>query len=354
MTDIKMKKSTRYIILILALQLLNSCDNSEIFSETVSIPETKIKLKSDFNYVAGNSIWMKIETADKKKIKVDLIITNGLTTTTTSQLTNNTTKLSAGYFKTSGLYDLLVLYKGHVLKKRQLIIKTAEIIEPLDVYTGPSSIVVGGKQPSMITTIPTDKYDNAIVKDLSLDIKSKGGERLNSTVPIKNLIGNYEFISENEVNKIVLGVSHNDMSSREKEINETPDWPTEYKIEVVKHYPYADNRQYLRLRTSRIKDALGNQIADGTLVNFHCLEENQVTATYKAIVIDKVIKIGPLKSTQGQLIPDGTIVTITHQSKKYFIETMDGIADINLVDLGILTKDLINISVAGHNETINL
>ena len=400
-----MNQLKKYIILIFLTQLFTSCNEDIAPNVSVAtIEQATIKLQSDNKYVAGQDIRMLVSTSSKIVKQVDLIITNGLTISSSKELTNKITKLDGHLFKTAGLYDLKVLDKGHMIAKRQFKINADKIIEPLDVYAGPSSIIVGGKQPSMITTIPTDQYDNAITSKETINITSKEGQRINSTVTTQNLIASYEFQSKNNSDKIILGVTHDNSSSREKEIVETPDWAVPYDIEIVKHYPYADNRQYLRLRTSRIADNLDNQIADGTMVHFYCYENKKLYATYQAIVIDgianvyirnpnqasdwvvksaigpveskneltinfrnnvkeliytyddflKEIKVGPLKSTHGQLIPDGTIVTITYQSQKYIAETDNGIAHIKLVELGILGKGSLHISVSGLSKNIEL
>ena len=399
-----MIKRLTYITVLIAILLLLGCQDTTAPTMPDPISQAQIKLKSDHNYQAGHSIWIMIQTPNKKVKPIELIISNGLYTTTFEKLTNKIIKLDSSLFETSGLYDLIVLEKEKVLTKRQIKIKSNSIIEPLDLYTGPSSIIVGGKQQSMVTVVPTDQYDNAIFRDNPIKVKSKRGERINHTTTIKNLIASQEILSQEKSGKIILGVTLDKNTSREQEIQETPDWPTSFTLSLIKHYPYADNRQYLKLRTSRITDKYGNQIADGTLVHFHTYEGAEVRSTYKAIVIDgianvyirnpnqavtwsinasigptissneikvkflnnikelvytyddflKQITVGPLKSELGQFTPDGTEVILTHNAKEYEGETYNGIVFFNLVELGILTKDKVEISAAGLNRKIQL
>ena len=399
-----MTKRILHIIILIVILLFLGCQDSTAPPKTEPISKAQIKLKSEYEYKAGHPIWLMIQIPNKKVKTVDLVISNGLYTSTFKKPTNKKIKLDSTLFINSGLYDLVVLEKGKALTKRQIKIKSNAIIEPLDLYTGPSSIIVGGKQESMVTAIPTDKYDNAIFSKKPINVKSKRGERINSTTSIKNLVASQEITSEDKSGKIILGVSLDKNTSREQEIIETPDWAKSFTLSLIKHYPYADNRQYLKLRTSRITDKYGNQIADGTLVHFHAYEENNVSSTYKAIVIDgianvyirnpnkacywsisasigpttssneikvnflnnikelvytyddflKRIKIGPLKSELGQYTPDGTEVILTHRAERYRGETYNGIATFNLVELGILTKDQVEISAGGFNQKIQL
>ena len=399
-----MTKVNFHIITLFSLLLLQSCQDTTAPTPPDPIARAQIKLKSDHNYQAGHPIWMMIQTKNKKVKPVELIISNGLYTVTSIRKTNKKIKLDSALFKTSGTYDLLVLEKGKILYKRQIFIKSDDIIEPLDIYTGPSSIIVGGQQKSMITVIPTDKHDNAIYSENLVKIKSKRGKRINKQTSIKHLIGQQEITSKEKSGKIILGVKIDKNTSREQEIQETPDWANSFTLNLIKHYPYADNRQYLKLRTSRITDKYGNQIADGTLVHFHTYEKNLIAASYKAIVIDgianvfirnpnhacdwtikasigpvissneikvkflsnidklvytyddfiKQIRVGPLKSALGQLVPDGTTVTLTHNETTYEDETYNGVITFHLVELGILSKEEIVISAGGFNQKIQL
>ena len=399
-----MTKYIQNITALLTILLFLGCHDTTAPTEPDPISQAQIKLKSDNNYRAGHPIWMMIQTPKKKVNAIELVISNGLYTTSLKERTNKKIKLDSSLFENSGLYDFIILERGEVLTKRQIKIKSSDIIEPLDLYTGPSSIIVGGKQNSMVTAIPTDRYDNAIFSKNPINVKSKRGERINHMTSIKNHVASQQITSKKKSGKIILGVTLDKNTSREQEILETPDWPTSFTISLIKQYPYADNRQYLKLRTSRITDKYGNQIADGTLVNFHAFEDNKVSSIYKAIVIDgianvyirnpnqacnwsihasigptvssneikvnflnnikelvytyddflKQITIGPLKSEQGQFTPDGTEVILLHQGKKYEGETYNGLVTFNLVELGILTKDKVEISAGGFKHKVQL
>ena len=200
------------------------------------------------------------------------------------------------------------------------------------------------------------------------------------------------------------GLSHNKKSSREQQITQTADWGTDFKIELVSHHPYADNRQYSQITTTKIADIYRNTVHDGTFVEFIVEEGGNFVGVYKALTIDgiakvyiknpaaatiytvsahienrassnsiqisfrniisrinykhyhfqKAIKVGPLTSDLGQMIPDGTAVELTVDGTKYVQECYEGYAVFSFVKLGIKKPESATIKVAGIERKIKL
>lgn len=383
--------------------VMSGCTHEIVFPE-YNYSDAKLKVKAAEGLTAGNTLSFYVATKEKAKSELLLIIDNGIVPRTFECINNSPIAIPEDAFTLSGLYTIKIAYQDQIIASRKLNIKAGEIVDPLEIYTGPNTIVVGGKQASMITAIPADQHDNAITYEAAIKFESDKAKGIKTIRPITNLYSALEFESEDQSKKILVGVSKNAISSTEQVVNEISDWPTDYSIEVINQYPYADNRQYTKLRTSRIYDSYGNQIADGTLVIFEIQDSNRLVGSYKAITIDgvanvfiknpsiptewkirsyigdysisdelqlsykqnlqellyeydsfqKTIKVGPLRSVLGQYIPDGTLVTISSKGVTHQQETYNGYTTFKLVELDITHKEQIELSCALLSENIQL
>jgi len=185
---------------------------------------------------------------------------------------------------------------------------------------------------------------------------------------------------------------------------QTPSWGTDFKIESLNLHPYADNRHYSRIRTTKILDRYDNQVPDGTLITFNVKDQSKVVGSYKAMTIDGIanvyiknpgetakwkiqahidnrsfsntislkykqnlksiahnydsftntLTVGPLNSVLGQYIPDGTVVSLSIDELTVTKECLDGFAIFPLLDDGITNEGPALISVGGLKKEIVL
>ncbi len=393
-----LKHITIYFVLV-----LGACTGESVFPK-YDYSDATLKVKAPQGLTAGNPISFYTATEEKEKSELLLIIDNGLKIKSIRCYNNRPISLPVETFTQAGIYTIRVSYNGQVIANKKLKIKADEVIDPIEIYTGPSTILVGGKQASMITAIPTDKYDNGITEKIDLQFESDKAKGIKSDITVENLYAALEFDSELKVQKVHVGISKNSIASTEQTVKEIADWAADYKMEIIEQYPYADNRQYTKLRTSRIFDPYGNQIADGTLVNFEIYSLGKLVGNYKAITIDgvaniyirnpsepetwevrssigdysssnvislsyknalqelvwsyddfqKTISVGPLRAMLGQFVPDGTVVSIHSKGNKYSAETYGGYALFELIELGILDREKIKLSCSGLEEEIQL
>lgn len=382
-----------------------SCQQIETFiSTSIKYPETTIKLKSPKELMVGQDQLILVETTTKRNLPIILIITNDLVTHSYPLVTNKKEKLSKNFFIHSGLYTFAVSYKDSILTKRRLWISPAAISNPLNIYTGPASIVTGGKQPSMIVTVPSDSFGNGFIKPVNIKYQKLNLEKERRNEKTNHLFASYKFTSGLKAQKTLIGISSQTALANEQSILETPDWPNTYSIAIASHHPYADNRQYLRVQTDQIKDQHGNQVADGTQVSFFAYEDENLVAQYVAITIDgvanvymrnpikpktwkissaiglttgsntltisfkenitellleydvfaKKIIVGPLKSPLGQYSPDGTEVTMNYEGTSIMQETIKGMTVFDLMKLGIPQKGIVTIMASDLKDQITL
>lgn len=361
-----------------------------------------IKLSVPEGYIVGKEIICSITTPDSLTQEAVLLLDNGITIKTLGITTNNNLTLKTNWLQQAGRYKLTVIQQNKILATKSFILEASQLIEPLEIYTGPTTILVNGQEESMLTYIPADKYDNGISTPIAINYNTSVSFLTSPTDSIHNLISYKKLSADIKAEKIILGVSTNALSSTEQVVEKIADWPDNIEIETVQHHPYADNRQYTRLKTKPMYDSYGNQIADGTILLFSQSLDEKLNATYKAIVIDGVANaylrnpdkagtfsyqatvgqaesnkilltynqlvdnipyqysaltseliVGPIISKLGQLVPDGTEVNLKTASQEFSSETVDGKA---LLDLQTLSKatDSAILTVGGLQISIDL
>lgn len=398
-----MTKITCHIIIIFLL-LFSACNSitESPAQNTKSNTKGIIKIAAPNGNTVGNEIKILIETENKAEDPIILLVDNGLTIRTIYATTNQSITLLPDWLKKSGLYKLTAIHNNTIIATRKLRIKSADISEPLEVYTGPVTILVNGQEESMLTYIPADRYDNGITQATSISYTSTKDSNKNETGTVRNLISYNMHRSNTKAEKILLGVQAEKFASPEQSVEEIADWPVDIKISIVNHHSFADNRQYTRLKTDKLYDAYGNQIADGTLLTFYQLQDGKLYGTYKSIVVDgvtnaylrnpreagqyqiqavagtvtsntlrldyarlineiptnydsltKILQVGPLVSSLGQLVPEGTEVVLNNKDEELIKETIHGSVSFELSQIKFLSNSIV-INSGGLSKTIKL
>ena len=360
-----------------------------------------IKISAPDGNTVGNEIKLLIATENSAIQSATLLVDNGLTIRTITTTTNQSISIPSEWLQKSGLYKLTAIQNNKIIATRKLRLNADAITGPLEVYTGPVTILVNGQEESMVTYIPADRYDNAIIKASSINYTSTNNddEEIGTLI---NLVSYKKHRADTKANKVILGVKSELFASPEQAIEEIADWPANINISVVTHHPYADNRQYTRLRTNPLLDKYGNQIADGTLVTFYQHKDNFLYSSYKSLVVDgvanaylrnpneagqfqyqavtgavssntlrldyarlindlpvtydsisKTLKVGPLVSALGQLVPEGTEVILNKGNSEFIEETIEGSVTFKLSQQQVLSKTVTIIS-GGFSKTIEL
>lgn len=231
----------------------------------------------------------------------------------------------------------------------------------LESYFGPRTIIAGGNDYSMLSVIPTDIYDNPLQDSTLVNINYEFlGYQTESKVATEHFIAWKNIYSRDLAGNILVASNYNGTSSKELLTEIYPSNATDFTITAERNHQYADGNQICTFKSSVIKDAYGNIIADGTFVEFFIwdknntvlktsgntikgvatakmlhpdsetewrikayvtgfAESNEVTLSYLPVMDEfpikfskdgRTIKIGPLKSFMGQLIPDGAVVSL--------------------------------------------
>lgn len=267
-----------------------------------------------------------------------------------------------------------------------LFVNSLQQPKTIETYLGPPSIDAGAIDYTMLVVIPTDSLDNPIKDNSKVDVKNQFLKSERST-PIftDKLIGYKNIYSPLKSGRMIISSESYGLNSKEFDVNIMPAIATNFKIYAKRNHEYADGNQITSFYTSIIKDRLNNVIIDGSFIEFYITnkkgnilkttgttingvahakiihpdfeenwsvkaysigisESNVINLKFKKVIdnytVDfnnnnRTIKIGPLESFMGQIIPDGLIVKLFIYKDKKLIETIfreskAGFAEFNL------------------------
>jgi len=285
-----MEVLTHHITIYVLVGLLFLGCKKDVSSVTLEQQKVYVKVSAD----KGNKVGQKIsfivtcEDDDFHGTAISVVLDNGLTVKTYRARIGQKIELPESDFLVAGVYNLLVKWKDKIIGRRTFNLLPEKIVDPLEVYVGPVSIVTGGKQKSMVAIVPSDKYDNPILDSVSVEVIISGARENIITTTTSNLYASTTLQSTDNVSDILLGSSLRRAAASEQVINQVPDWSTGYDIYVADYHPYADNRKYTRIKTSTLRDNYNNIVADGTIVTFQATEEGKIVSVYNAITIDGI------------------------------------------------------------------
>lgn len=228
-------------------------------------------------------------------------------------------------------------------------------------YLGPRSILAGGKEFTMMVTVPTDGFDNPVLENTPVLIKDQFLNNITvDAEKTKNFIAWKNIFSYKPSGKFLVSTECNNTATKEIETEVYPNIATNFSINYKRNHEFADGNQITTLSTSIIKDQFDNIVSDGTLVAFiittqnnlilktfgttikgiatgqilhpdhsdfytvkgyitGIADSNSLKISYKPILStfnytfsngNRTLTVGPLKSFMNQVVPDGIKVTV--------------------------------------------
>lgn len=359
-----------------------------------SLPDKKAVfqlLESTTPYIAGHPITLTFKSnTSHLKPQLFIIHSYGKTVLEATEKNNNYffALPQSFYFKTGTVSWFLIL-------KNQTLQKGVFNIEPNDAtkteienYLGPRTILAGGKEFTMLVTIPTDAYDNPKKDQTNVLVKYQFLENIVTSLLKTNFfITWYSIYSPRKSGKLLASSECKKLATKEIETEIYPNIPTNFSIMYDRNHGFADGNHLTKFSTSQIKDKYGNIISDGTLVSFVITTKNEyilkcfgatingiATATilhpdhaeiykvkgyitgiaesnslfinytpvistfqYQFSKDHRTLKVGPLKSFMKQLIPDGIKVVVKVFDKNILLntiqeETTNGVATFDFLE----------------------
>jgi len=332
---------------------------------------------SEDTITAGSKIAVSISNPENYKGSGTLILESALSIQTISlDLNQKRTEqnIDGNLLQGSGLTKIMLQVGNEVKDQKDLLVQADEIVDPIELFTGPNTIWVNDIQESMVVALPKDQYGNAAKEKEQILYQSRypNDEETKNKIEVKNQLAYQILDSDYKSGKIFAGTSDKLSSAKEQRIDVIQLWPEEITIQEISRLPYADRRQFYKLSTNVLKDVNGDVIPDGTLVTYVSSFKKR-KAQYKSYTIDGVanvylrnpefpsiwkvyayvgnktvvsnvldlqfesnvnqlpikltdqeIIVGPITSFIGQYIPDGTKVHLFNKGKRISKELEEG------------------------------
>jgi len=270
--------------------------------------------------------------------------------------------IPAAYSKKIGVISWFLIDNDRTLLQGTLkVIPNDKTKTQIENYLGPRSILAGGKEFTMMVTVPTDNFDNPKTENTTVIIKH---QFLNNITTVsqntKNFVAWKNIYSLTQSGQILASTACNKTATKEVETEVYPNIATDFYIYYTRNHDYADGNQITTLLTSTIKDTYNNTVSDGTMVVFHITTKNHmflktfgttingiatgqilhpdhmdsyavkgyITGIAKSNILqinympllsdfkysfsdhNRKLTIGPLNSFMGQLVPDGIKVVL--------------------------------------------
>ncbi len=385
-----MKKARNILFLLCALLLL--AFGSTLISEKKVSFELVSKSKS---FIAGKPIEFEFYCkSEKEKPQLFIIHSYGKTLLDpTFEKGNYIFKLPENYSKKTGDVSWFLINSNETKNSGTFEILANDATKTvIENYLGPRTILAGGKEFTMMVTVPTDSLDNPKKENTEVLLKHQFLQNVtNLNIKTKNFIAWYDIFSPIKSGKMLISSECDKIETKEIETEIYPNLATNFTINYSRNHEFADGNQITHFTTSVIKDQFGNTVSDGTLVSFiiktknnlilktfgttingiasaqnlhpdhqevysvkgfitGMAESNSLVINYKPILStfnyafsnnNRTITVGPIKSFMNQLVPDGIKVILKIFNQNTLIATLQEDTSKGLATF-LLQKDFYN------------
>lgn len=275
-------------------------------------------------------------------------------------------------------------------------------VDPLDLFLGPRTIEATNETATMIVVIAEDEFGNPVVDGTEVDVRVTRPdlEAEAFTIETDGLLAWSRIISGTLAGRSKVAVGVDDGRGKELDFLEVAGSPDPFLIELADPPVPADGRSLVRLRTTDLIDRFGNVLPDGVNVFADVagpggtrrltsqvikgiaeftLEAPSRPGTESVVVtasgtisppllvafgpmvtgfdvaanpdIDGIrLSVGPVVSTLGAYVPDGTPVIVTTEQGVMQHPTFNGEADVVIAP----TSEPITVDVLGFERTLQV
>ncbi len=227
----------------------------------------------------------------------------------------------------SGFVNVLIYEKGELIQNSELFIDPLEAVGKSESFLGPRSLIIDKDQKTMMSVIPLDKFRNPMPDNYPtrFNFKYPKEKKSSDLTKVQDFVAYKYFLPSSKIGKLYVAANSGSSNSQEEEILIEAGHALDFNIEVEDLYPYADSRQHVVLKSSKILDAYGNSIADGTLINFLIIDKSGKRSYYNAFSIGGIVKVAienPSVATQWNIQASLYGSTKSNQLKLNFISTV--------------------------------
>ena len=400
--------------------LLGSLGRTSDLNGSVHTNSAEFTIKTQsLEYVAGDTILLGIQHNASTKAKRDnalnlslqLMVISSFGITVVDPINEDLERaftIPNEFCKIAGDLQVILLHRGEISDRLTIQIKPAyNSALQMENYIGPPSIIIGSNEYAMLVSLPTDAFDNLLSDNTELQIHSSfGNQKQSETKLLENGYAWKKFYPNDTPGKLFVGVDCLGVGSGQLETVIQPSKPTDFNISVEREHNYADGNELVTLRSSVLKDQFGNTLSDGTLVVYEIQSDREVGLSTSAVTIngiataqilhpdlpsnweiqavvpgisqsdlvslefeaairsedlkvtidEGVIIVGPIYSYLGQLVPDGTEVTLQRDGVKMIRKyTQNGAVEFDLNNLTIDPPNgMFIVEAMGMNKTVQL
>lgn len=281
-------------------------------------------------------------------------------------------------------------------------IVAGEASDPLELFLGPRTIEATGDAATMAVVLAMDRYGNPVPDGTPVtftvtrpDLAVASGE-----APVEGLISWARINSGTLAGRSKLAVTVDEAGGKELDFLEIAGTPESFSVFTVDPPVRADGRSLIRVRTTQIVDEFGNALPDGidvfadmtgatgvrrlksetikgvaefaieapsrpgeasVVVKASGTASDPLILEFEAMVTEMpvdvvtdldgmVISVGPVFSTLGAYVPDGTFVEVESEFGPAQYPTFNGEVSITLP----LSTEPVELELLGYRRTIRI
>ncbi|MDH3243053.1 MAG: hypothetical protein OEM26_00435 [Saprospiraceae bacterium] len=350
---------TRYIIGFTFLGILLACRDQP--EPTRVTPGSGRIILNDSTIKAGDSLSLRIQLSDEQNIYT--LVWRDLAASTCFAIRGKDTILEISPFLTgnAGQKHLYLTHSGEPIDHQSIMIQPGPPSNYIESYLGPKTILFASKESSMLVMIPTDQYLNPVSKGTEVTVKEESGEsdqQLSYTT--RHGYAAHLINSSEHAGRRIFGGFTTNAGTIQQDLLVQSGWPVSFQLVADEYFPFADGRSVTKFSSEVLVDRGDNPIKDGTLINlsvyegellighftgktvngrvsFHVLnpghpclrtyialstsgqKSNPISINYDEYQIRLVVRynqdlkgihVGPVQGNLGQLVPEGTRVTL--------------------------------------------
>ncbi|GER60025.1 hypothetical protein ULMA_21330 [Patiriisocius marinus] len=355
-----------------------ACSNTpKTVSTTVTTERFKIEIPRD-QQVSSNGINVNFKEYKLSQLESIRFIVSGTFGTSVLKPTEDSglarVVIPSEISQIAGQLEWILMEHEHFLEKGDFRLMPTASLGTVENYLGPRSITASKRDNTMLVTVPTDSLDNMLPDDTAISMNHQfKGQTVKTPVKLKAGFGWKRIAAPLVTGRLSTGSTVGVISSKELVADVFPDIAQDFSINYERTHPFADGNELMSIKTSQIKDAQGNIMTDGTLVNFFIVDEKNnhwqttsstingyafakilhpelpctlsvnavikgmaespkmtvdfksiITEIPKAIFDNSTLKVGPLTSYLGQLVQDGVEVELQLNETSWILLTKDG------------------------------
>jgi len=373
-----MRYNWKYILGILLIGTVGACQSGETMIES-KLPVNPI-FKTLENTVAGNS--KIVQLAEKKQGEaITACLSNGVWMECHGyEIENGSIVLHESSIRQAGEYQIHLLENGKLMPLAEFRVVPHDSEGIIDSYAFPKSVMPYSKEKLMVVGMLRDLYGNLIhdASTLNFAVLRDGQEvkRINNSDAWQ--FSMYTPKTPTSYGPIRIGISSENTGSHYEEILVQPGGGENFQLSIESPHLLADGRSFSRITTSVIRDKNNGIISDGTAISFFVMEGDQLMSSSEAVsyngratlnlshpvtpgertvhgsingfgfsqkqrikfepfVVDvpvvqdkEKLKIGPVISKIGTLLPNGSKFKIQSNNQSSGGELMDGRAEVDL------------------------